>query len=235
MVTVYEIGRRLGIVGIAITLSVISMLLLTACGSGTETNAPAAAPTTSQENTQQQAPTLEVSKVQATTAAQNEQPSAGDGTATPLPGRREAVLEGGTPVHKAGTANVTPLPNQIGDCILKPETDCQGADLRGADLSPARANSWSMGLTMDLSYANFSKSDWTGADLTRANLEGINFTDANLTQVNFKEAVLYKANLTGANLTDAKFDFADLEDATMDGVTYCRTKMPDGSFKNDNC
>lgn len=238
MVAVYEIGRRLGIPAVSITLSVflVVLLLFAACGSGTETAAPAAAPTSSgQTSEQQQAPTQEVSKGQATTAPQTKQQSSTDAKSTPLPGRREAVLEGGTPVNKAGTANVTPLPNQIGDCILKPKTDCQGANLRGSDLSPARANSWSMGLTIDLSYANFSKSDWTGSDLTRANLEGIDLTEANLTGVSFKEAVLFKANLTGANLTDAKFDFADLEDTIMDGVIYCRTKMNDGSTRNDNC
>ncbi|MBM3949749.1 MAG: pentapeptide repeat-containing protein [SAR202 cluster bacterium] len=238
MVTINAVGRRVGIPAMTILLSMFLTLLLFACGGGTKNATPAAAPTSAtsgQASQQEQSPTQEVPKTQATTASQTEAQPVGDATSTPLPGRREAVLEGGTPVNKAGTANVTPLPNQIGDCILKPKTDCQGANLRGSDLSPARANSWSMGLTIDLSYANFSKSDWTGSDLTRANLEGINLTEANLNGVSFKEAVLFKANLTGANLTDAKFDFADLEDTIMDGVIYCRTKMNDGTTRNDNC
>ncbi|MDA1188434.1 MAG: pentapeptide repeat-containing protein [Chloroflexi bacterium] len=168
-------------------------------------------------------------------ATSNTQIISPDATKTPLPGKREALLEGGTPVNKAGTANVTPLPNQIGDCILEPGTDCQGADLRDLDLSPARANSWSFGLTLDLSEANLSNADLSGSNLTAANLEGTNFTGANLSSVDFKEATLYRANLTNANLTDVKFTFADLEDAIFNGATFCRTRMPDGSDRNDDC
>jgi len=156
-------------------------------------------------------------------------------TSTPLPGRREALTEGGTPIHKAGTPNVTPLPNQIGDCILEPGTNCEGADLRGVDLSPARASAWSFGVNVELKNANFSGADLTGSNLTAADLEGVNFTDANLTGVDFKDASLYKANLTRANLTDAKFTFSDLDDAIFDGAIFCRTRMPNGSDNNDNC
>ena len=57
------------------------------------------------------------------------------GEATPL-GRnlRGGTVEAGTPIAKAGTPDAQPIPSQIGDCVIEPNTDCPGADLRGAGL-----------------------------------------------------------------------------------------------------
>ena len=166
---------------------------------------------------------------------QQQSSEAEEATPTPLPSLRAADNAEGTPLNKAGTVNVTPLPNQIGDCILEPDTDCQGQDLSHSDLSPARSNSWSQGLTADLEGSNFSNMNWTGSNLTSANLEHANFTGANLTGVNFAEAFMWEVNLTNADLTDANLSFADIEDAVLDGTIFCRTTMPDGKENNSGC
>ena len=158
-----------------------------------------------------------------------------EATPTPLPSLRAADNAEGTPLNKAGTVNVTPLPNQIGDCILEENTDCEGQDLSYSDLSPARSNSWSQGLTVELNGSNFSNTNWTGSNLTSAELEQANFTGANLTGVNFAEAFMWEVNLTNANLTDANLSFADIEDAILEGTIFCRTTMPDGTENNSGC
>ena len=122
----------------------------------------------------------------------------------------------------------------IGGCILQPYTQCEGADLQGADLHG-----------MQLMYANFA-----GADLNDATLAG-----ANLSFVNLAKARLQVASLAGANLTDASLAFADmpganlgganLTGATLDdaldtganygGATLCHTTLPNGVVNNSGC
>ncbi|MBM3945265.1 MAG: pentapeptide repeat-containing protein, partial [SAR202 cluster bacterium] len=139
--------------------------------------------------------------------------------------RGDTVGEG-TPIAKAGTPDVQPLPDRIGDCVLEPGTDCQGADLRGAHLG-FRANSTGAGIRIRLKGANFQNADFTGADLYNADFTSADLRGANLTDTNIAGANMYQADLRGANLTGADLSFADLEDAKLDGAIYCNTIMPD--------
>jgi hypothetical protein len=122
----------------------------------------------------------------------------------------------------------------IGGCILQPYTQCEGADLQGADLHEAQ-----------LMYANFA-----GANLDDATLAG-----ANLSFDNLAKARLQIATLAGANLTDASLAFADmpganlgganLTGATLDdavdtgadygGATFCHTTLSNGTVNNSDC
>jgi len=162
--------------------------------------------------------------------------AAGESTARATqPARREAVNESGTPIHAAGTVNVTPLPNQIGDCVLGPGTDCEGADLSNVDLSPARANAWSRSAYADLSEANLRGVNFTGANLVESDLTGADLRNARLVDVMLRDGTLYKADLRGADLTGADLTFVDMEDALTDGAIFCRTKMPTGATNNSGC
>ena len=60
----------------------------------------------------------------------------------------------------------------------------------------------------DLTGANLTCADLTGADLTRANLAGADLTGADLTRANLAGADLTGADLTRANLTGANLDYS---------------------------
>jgi uncharacterized protein YjbI with pentapeptide repeats len=109
-----------------------------------------------------------------------------------------------------------------GNCVLQSHSRCRDADLTGMDLTGA-----------DLSYA----------DLTRTILERVKFRGANLGATNFSYAFLEEANFDSANVHQASFRYADLSGATNldwrngldEGTLFCRTTMPDGCQRNDNC
>jgi uncharacterized protein YjbI with pentapeptide repeats len=145
-----------------------------------------------------------------------------------------STVEGRTPVAKAGTPDVQSFPSQIGDCVLEPNTDCQGADLRGAALG-FRSFSFGAGIRIKLMGANFQDADFTGADLFNANFTSANLSGANFTNAKLAGANLFQADLRGANLTGADLSFADLEEAKLDGAIFCNTTMPDASVNNEDC
>ena len=124
-----------------------------------------------------------------------------------------------------------------GNCNIAPETDCEGADFEGADLSPLTPDRGTAGLYegAELAGANLKNADMSGvnlwmADLEGADLTGADLTDAYLNNVNFKNAILREVNLTNANLS-----WALLRDADLDGAIFCNTLMPDGGTRNDDC
>jgi uncharacterized protein YjbI with pentapeptide repeats len=53
--------------------------------------------------------------------------------------------------------------------------------------------------------------------------------------MNLQGVDLYRARLAGAQLTDAYLQNANLTEANLDYALYCKTTMPDGTVKNDNC
>jgi len=155
----------------------------------------------------------------------------------PTPVKRNlqgTTQEGHTPVAKAGTPDVQAFPSQIGDCILEPNTDCLGADLRGAALG-FRSFSFGAGIRIKLMGANFQDADFTGADLFNADFTSADLRRANLTDAEVAGANLYQADLRGANLTGADLSFADLEEAQLDGAIFCNTTMPDATVNNQGC
>ncbi len=162
-------------------------------------------------------------------------PSAADEDATPL--RRNvsgATVGAGTPVAKAGTPDVPPIPSQIGDCVIEPNTECPGADLRGAQLG-FRSFGFGAGVRAKLAGANLQEADLTGADLFSADLASADLRRANLTDANLAGADLFQADLRGANLTGADLSFADLEEASLDGAIFCNTILPDATVNSESC
>lgn len=80
----------------------------------------------------------------------------------------------------------------------------------------------------DLSKADLSNIDLSGAllygaDFFEANLEGVNFTDAGLSDVSFSFANLTHSNLTNAHLPGVNFQKSNLSYACFAGayVTHC--------------
>ncbi|MBW4552078.1 MAG: pentapeptide repeat-containing protein [Aphanocapsa sp. GSE-SYN-MK-11-07L] len=71
--------------------------------------------------------------------------------------------------------------------------------------------------------ANLSQSIFTNADLT----------DADLSRAELQEAVMENVNLTGTTLR--KTSGVDVEYWLQNGCIFCRTTMPNGSVRNDNC
>jgi uncharacterized protein YjbI with pentapeptide repeats len=142
--------------------------------------------------------------------------------------------EGHTPVAKAGTPDVQAFPSQIGDCVLEPNTDCHGADLRGAALG-FRSFSFGAGIRIKLMGANFQEADFTGADLFNADFTGADLRKANFTNAKLSGANLFQADLRESDLTGADLSFADLEEAKLDGAILCNTIMPDASVNNEDC
>ena len=96
------------------------------------------------------------------------------------------------------------------------------ADLSGANLSGAILR------YADLTRANLRCADLTFADLTSANLTGDDLTDvdlsyAHLTRANLSGADLSGAILTGADLTDANLSYAHLTWANLSGANLTDT------------
>ncbi len=84
------------------------------------------------------------------------------------------------------------------------------------------------------------KCDLSGADLSFANLTGANLIGANLSGTNLRGATLEGADLSGANLAGVNLKFSHLKNANLKGANligakYCRTTMPDGKLRHDDC
>lgn len=107
----------------------------------------------------------------------------------------------------------------INGCRIGPGTACFGANLAEANLAAV----------------NLAESRLVGTSLWGADLKTASLSQASLVWVN-----LAFANLEGANLTDADLRWANLlqakvSDADLSGVKYCRTIMPDGLIRDDDC
>ncbi|MBI2906453.1 MAG: pentapeptide repeat-containing protein [Chloroflexi bacterium] len=137
---------------------------------------------------------------------------------------------------QVGAQVASALPGTVvGDCEIKPGTQCSNVNLSGANLFNARlsgANLSGANLTnvnlrrADLTRANLSKADLSRADLYRADLSWADLTGATLRAASLRAAQLNGANLTGATLPGGDF----LRDAD-----FCNTTMPDGSVDNSGC
>ncbi len=89
--------------------------------------------------------------------------------------------------------------NQLDLDQLKATSTCPRCNLSGADLTQ-----------LNLTGANLRGADLSGATLSQANL-----TNADLTGANLEGAVLNSVNLTGASLTGANLKSASLENADL--------------------
>ncbi len=94
-----------------------------------------------------------------------------------------------------------------------------GADLSWANLSGANLS------RADLSWANLYGADLSWANLSGANLYGANLSLANLYRANLYRANLYEANLSLANLSGANLSGADLSWANLSGANLSRADL----------
>ncbi len=108
----------------------------------------------------------------------------------------------------------------------------------------------------NLNGADLSNSDITEAGFYQATLIGTNLSNTKLHQTGFTNSDLTGANLSGAIMDETWFDGSNLSNANLMGVQpepslmvqrirlmgkgfeeaiLCKTIMPDGSIRNDNC
>ncbi len=124
----------------------------------------------------------------------------------------------------SGATSTSAAATKIGDCEIKPGTNCQGANLRGAHLPG-----------VNLTGANLQGVNLRGADLTGANLTEVNLSGANLTAAVVKNATLVNTNLSNANLTQANFKGAKITNLNDSGARQCETIRNDGTVNNSSC
>ncbi len=91
----------------------------------------------------------------------------------------------------------------------------------------------------DLSNADFSSDDLTGAELSGADLRNVNFSHTSTFMADFTGAILIGANFTGFQSKHADFTNADLTDSNMEEGNFrtailCNTKTPWG-IENIGC
>ena len=115
-------------------------------------------------------------------------------------------------------------------CALKPNANCDGADLSGVDLSG-----------MDLHGASFANANLSKATIRGANLAGANLSRANLSlvrgsaygdqkPVDLSGVHADRANFHLANLASAKIQRASFSNALMSGVIAPRADLTRASF-----
>jgi hypothetical protein len=92
-----------------------------------------------------------------------------------------------------------------------------GANLSSADLSGANLSGADL-RSANLSGANLSSADLSGANLSGANLSGANLSSADLSGANLSGANLSSADLSGANLRGANLSSANLSGANLSGA-----------------
>ena len=93
---------------------------------------------------------------------------------------------------------------------------------------------------IDLSEADFTKADLTGANLSNADLKKTNFSGTNLSNADLSNAVLCEANLGGAHLEKANLTEVDLsgtnlsnahlDEAVLIGANLNNAKLFDAIF-----
>jgi len=105
--------------------------------------------------------------------------------------------------------------------LLGPNTDAEGANLAGADLTGH-----------DLQGANFDLADLAGADLAGLNLDSVDFILADLSGANLSNTSL-TSDLQQANLTDANLTGATITSTNLTSVTWLHTTCPDGSNSDE--
>ncbi|MCF2150116.1 pentapeptide repeat-containing protein [Desmonostoc muscorum LEGE 12446] len=125
---------------------------------------------------------------------------------------------------------------------LKATNACPRCDLSGADLTQVNLTGAIL-RGANLSGATLSQANLTNADLTGANLEGAilnsaNLTGASLTGANLKSASLEKANLSYAGFMSANLEAANLKDATLlftnfRAANYRLTTLSNGVVTSD--
>jgi uncharacterized protein YjbI with pentapeptide repeats len=108
---------------------------------------------------------------------------------------------------------------KVGDCEIKPKTQCPDAALSKKDLEGAH-----------LEGANLSGANLRGANLRTAYLSGANLEEANLTGTNLFQADLVGANMRnaivrGADLSDAALYDADLKGVDLKSAKTCQTAV----------
>ena len=90
-------------------------------------------------------------------------------------------------------------------------------------------------LTLSLLLVLFASNVWAYNETDLLKFKAINqCPGCDLSEVDLKGATFFEANLEGANLSDTDLTTSNLRNVKLDGVIYCKTKMPWGEL-NDGC
>lgn len=132
--------------------------------------------------------------------------------------------------------------NQLDLDQLKATSACPRCNLSGADLTKLNLTGANL-RGADLSSATLSQANLTNADLTGANLEGAvlnsaNLSGASLTGANLKSASLENADLSFAGFISANLEAANLKDAKLQftnfrGANFRLTTLANGIVTSD--
>jgi uncharacterized protein YjbI with pentapeptide repeats len=132
--------------------------------------------------------------------------------------------------------------NQLDLDQLKAANACPRCNLSGADLTKLNLTGANL-RGADLSGATLSQANLTNTDLTGANLEGAvlnsaNLSGASLTGANLKSASLENADLSYAGFISANLEAANLKDAKLQftnfrGANFRLTTMDNGVVTSD--
>ncbi|QFS47639.1 pentapeptide repeat-containing protein [Nostoc sphaeroides CCNUC1] len=132
--------------------------------------------------------------------------------------------------------------NQLDLDQLKATSACPRCNLSGADLTKFNLTGANL-RGADLSGATLSQANLTNADLTGANLEGAvlntaNLSGASLTGANLKSASLENADLSNAGFISANLEAANLKDAKLQftnfrGANFRLTTLANGVVTSD--
>jgi len=109
------------------------------------------------------------------------------------------------------------------DDSAEPQSKSEYGDLRGADLSNAKADD-----------AYWAKVDFTDADLYRARLKDASFRNAILVRAQFRETFFEGAVLAGADCEGANFKLADLSGADLTNANLRNTRFERSDLRDVN-
>ena len=107
------------------------------------------------------------------------------------------------------------------DDSAEPVSKSEYGDLRGADLSNARADD-----------AYWARVDFTDADLYKATLKDASFRNAILVRAQFRETFFEGAVLAGADCEGANFKLADLSGADLSNANLRDARFEDSDLRN---
>jgi uncharacterized protein YjbI with pentapeptide repeats len=116
------------------------------------------------------------------------------------------------------------------ECLKRGDLNCEGADLRGQDLSSAELKGFNL-RGAQLTGSDLSNADLRGANLSDATLIGTDLESAQLQGARLQRALLRDADIESANLSGADIRDADLEGSDAESAKFIRANLSNVKFR----